>query len=66
MGPEAEGTWAKNVSYSQSLHYEVRWYGLEFWTRERKQIKDLQFQNLEAVKVRQDGLFGKQYGHSKT
>lgn len=33
---------------------------------ERKQIKDLQFQNLEAVKVRQDGLFGKQYGHSKT
>lgn len=33
---------------------------------ERKQIKDLQFKNLEAVKIRQYGLFGKQYGHSKT
>lgn len=33
---------------------------------ERKQIKDLQFKNLEAAKVRQYGLLGKQYGHSKT
>lgn len=33
---------------------------------ERKQIKDLQFKNLEPVKVRQHGLFGKQYDHSKT
>lgn len=65
MGPEAEGTWAKNEHIVRAYtmkSVDMAWNS-EF---ERKQIKDLQFKNLEPVKVRQHGLFGKQYDHSKT